>query len=109
MQSPIEVEEEKRVRLDIPAKTFLKIFVAILAAISLAKLYPLLLLVALSAMLAFALAPLVDWMEKKGLRRGLALGGVVFSLIALASAFVFLLLPRLFEQLGVLVQQIGPL
>lgn len=109
MQTPFEIEEAKTTKLDIPALTFLKIFVAIIVAMSLAKLYPLILLVFLSAMLAFALAPLVGWLTAKGLPRGVALGGVVFTLIASACAFVFLLIPRLFAQLGVLVQNIGPL
>lgn len=109
MPESVVLEEKPKVRLDIPALTFLKVFVALLLAFALIKLYPLLLLVALSAMLAFAIAPLVKWMERKGIPRFVALGGVIIVLVGAAAAFVFLLIPQLFSQVSILAQQIGPL
>lgn len=98
-----------RLQLDISALTLLKIFVAMILFGAIIKLYPLILLVTLSAMLAFALSPLVKWMEKKGLRRGYAQLLVVLTLLVLSGLFIFALLPELFSQVSSLAQKIGPL
>jgi predicted PurR-regulated permease PerM len=102
-------EQPPQLKLDIPALTFIKIFVALLIAFALVKLAPLILLVLLSALTAFAISPAIEIMEEKKVPRSLAMGLVIVLLVGSVLLFIFGLLPQLFSQLSVLVDKFGPL
>ena len=95
--------------LHIPAVTFIKIFVALIVAAVIVKLFPLLLIVLLSAFLATALDPVVSWLCRKGLSRGLAYTATVVALVAVVAFFFIGLIPQLFSQISTLGEKIGPL
>lgn len=89
-----------RFELDIPFRTFLKLFVALALAYALIQLVPLLLLMLISALLATTLHPICRWLEKRGLPRWAALAIVCGSLIGFVAASALILVPRIVEQIG---------
>lgn len=107
--STVDQIADSKVSLDIPFLTFLKIFVAIVLAISIVKLYPLLLLIVLAAMLAFALKPVTFWLERKGVPHSVGQALVVIVLVGSVGSFIFFLIPSLFSQVEMVGERIGPL
>ena len=59
-------------------------------------------LVALFA--SFALEPAVAWLAKRGMRRGMATGLILFGLAVLTVAMVALMIPLVVEQLRALIE-----
>ncbi|MBC7387321.1 MAG: AI-2E family transporter [Cryobacterium sp.] len=95
---------ENKVRLDVPATTFLKIAFAALIAVSLVKLAPLLLIVLLSVLVAATLHPVVEWLETKRVPRGVALGMVVFAMIGTLALSVLFIVPEMIDQMKQLAE-----
>lgn len=89
-----------RFELHIPSKTILKVLLWGLLAWSLVKLWPELVYLTLSVLLAVALAPLVDRMGRWGIGRGTSVGLIAAVFCALTALLVTFVLPPLFQQGG---------
>lgn len=92
--------DREAVRLDIPALTFIKVFVAGVLFLAVAKLAPLLLIIALAALLAATLHPVVEWMESKGVPHWAAMSVVVFGILASVILSLLFLIPEIISQIG---------
>jgi predicted PurR-regulated permease PerM len=77
-----------------------------IAALLIGALGPTLLLFAVVFLLAMVLNPLVTGLEKRGLKRGLAVMLVMFSLIGIVAMLLFLVVPPLLEEINRLVQKV---
>jgi predicted PurR-regulated permease PerM len=77
-----------------------------IAALLIRTLGPTLLLFAVVFLLAMVLNPLVTGLEKRGLKRGLAVMLVMFSLIGIVALLLFLVVPPLLEEINKLVQKV---
>lgn len=86
-------------KLDIPAKTFVKIFVALILAAVLIEISPLILLFFLSMLLALALSPIVDWAVSKKVPQWLAQALMALFLVALVGFIVGFLVPQAIGQI----------
>ena len=94
-----------------PVSYWMRVTVGILAVLALARIVlaigDVLVLVLVSAVLALGFQPAVEWLERRGLRRGWAItlgllaGGLVIG------AFLWLVLPDIIQQIGELVRN-GP-
>ena len=65
-----------------------------------------LLLFAIAFLIAMVLNPAVAFLERRGLKRGLAVGLLIIVLLAIFALIVFLVAPPFFEQLQQLIEQI---
>jgi putative permease len=65
-----------------------------------------LLLFAIAFLIAMVLNPAVTLLERRGLKRGLAVGFLIIVLLAILALIVFLIAPPFFEQLQQLIEQI---
>jgi predicted PurR-regulated permease PerM len=89
----------------------LRRFLGLIATLSIATLLigalgPTLLLFAVVFLLAMVLNPLVTGLEKRGLKRGLAVMLVMFSLIGIVALLLYLVVPPLLEEINRLVQKV---
>jgi predicted PurR-regulated permease PerM len=76
-----------------------------ISALLIGALGPTLLLFAVVFLLAMVLNPLVTGLEKRGLKRGLAVMLVMLSLIGIVALLLFLVVPPLLEEINRLVQK----
>lgn len=95
------------VQVRVPVSTILKVLLAAACVWALLKLIPSLILLILSLVLAATLWPLVDRMEGRGLKRGLAVALLSLALLAVVGLFVFLVLPPLVTQSVELANHVG--
>jgi predicted PurR-regulated permease PerM len=86
--------------LHVPSKTILKVLLWGLLAWALVKLWPELVYLTLSVLLAVALAPLVNRMGRWGIGRGTSVGLIAVALCAVTALLVTFVLPPLFQQGG---------
>jgi len=92
-------------RVEVPAKTMiLAVAVAAGAWVAL-RLVPVLLVVVVALFLVGTLGPAVEWLEKKGVRRGLGIGIAFGSMLIAVVGILALTIPALVEQLNSLVAQ----
>jgi len=84
----------------IPTKTILKVLGWIFLATVAVKLWPELVYLSLSLLLAVALAPLVNRMTRVGLGRGMSVSLVALFMLAIAAVVVAFVLPPLVRQGG---------
>src|SRR5438105_8588241 len=92
------------VRFEIAPRTIGWILAAIAGAWLLRELWVIGLLVVVALVFAGTLNPLVEWMEKRGLKRTLSLVLLFVGSIMVASLLIFLTVPPLAEQLVRIVQ-----
>src|SRR3954465_11771162 len=97
MKSP--QEDTSVVRFEIAPRTIGLILAALAGVWLLRELWVIVLLVVVALVFAGTFNPLVEWMERRGLRRTLALILLFFASIVVALVFVFLTVPPLVEQL----------
>lgn len=86
--------------LHIPSKTILKVLLWGLVASMVVKLWPELVYLSLSLLLAVALGPVVTRLDRLGLSRGAAVTLIAFLLLACAALVVAFVLPPLVQQGG---------
>lgn len=86
--------------LHIPTKTILKVLLWLLVASAVVKLWPELVYLSLSLLLAIALAPLVNRMGRLGLSRAVSVSLIALGLLGVAVLLVAVVLPPLFHQGG---------
>jgi predicted PurR-regulated permease PerM len=94
-----ETARPRTVRLAIPARTgvaLVGIGVGVVVALwVLAKVWQVFLILTAALILAGTLSPVVDWLEKHGAKRGIALLTVLLLLIFLLIGFGFLVIPTM--------------
>ena len=56
---------------------------------------------------AYALTPVVKWLEKKGVRRWLAVLGVIIVILVIIIGLLVLILPMLYDQVSLLVDMVA--
>lgn len=85
-------------RLEISAKSILILAALLIVLWLMTQVWSVLLLVAVSIMLAAALFPAVEWMVRHGVRRGLAVAVVSILLLATMALIGFVLVPTVVNQ-----------
>ena len=103
--APAPVENparDPRVELHIPFTTILKVLLTATLVWAVIRLVPELLLLLFALLLAMALSPVVEWFERRGLSRPLAVFAVATLLAVLAVGFLLFVVPPLASQLGAL-------
>jgi predicted PurR-regulated permease PerM len=89
----------RTVRVAIPGRTALALVgvgVGIVVALwALAKVWPILLILIIALILAGTLSPVVDWLERHGAKRGVALFTVLIMLLFAVVGFGFLVIPAM--------------
>jgi predicted PurR-regulated permease PerM len=104
MQNP-RPESKRLVRFELAPSTLITL-VAILAGLWLLfKLLPVLLVLIAAFFMVGTLNPTVHWLEKKGIKRGLAIGMVFGTLLVLALVTAILSVPALMVQASTLLEQ----
>jgi putative heme transporter len=86
--------------LHVPSKTILKLLGWLLLAWVIVKLWPELVYLSLSLLLAIALGPVVNRLNRLGLGRGAAVGLIAMCVLAICALFVAFVFPPLVEQGG---------
>ncbi len=102
-RSVIPDETRSSVELRVPVSTILKVLIAAALVWALLELGSAILLFLIATLLALALAPAIEALEKRGLKRGVAVMLVAGLFVACGAAVVWLVLPELFAQLSTLV------
>src|ERR1700704_54177 len=97
-------EDKTVVRFEIAPRTIGWILATVAGVWLLRELWVIGLLVVVSLVFAGTFNPLVEWMEKRGLKRTLALIVLFFGSIVVASLLIFLTVPPLVEQLAQIVR-----
>ena len=111
-QSPSEEREPTLVKVQLPSWRWIFMLLGSIAAVGLASLVflaffrqvkDLLIWIVVALFASFALEPAVDWLAKRGWRRGVATGVILFSLAVLAVVMVALMIPLVVTQLRELI------
>lgn len=92
-------EPPRRVRISIPFATIAKLLVAALCVWVVLKLWLLFLVFLVAVLIAVTLHPVVAWLQRRGLSRGVAVAVMGVTLLALILAFAIFVLPPLVAQL----------
>jgi predicted PurR-regulated permease PerM len=95
-----------RLELHIPLSTILRILLTALAVFCLIRLWPEIVFLLLSLILAVALEPMVSWAERRRVPRGTAVWILALGLVTTAGAVVMLAAPPLVRQFAGLVDQL---
>jgi predicted PurR-regulated permease PerM len=97
----------ERVLLDVPWLTILKILTAAALVWIWLQVWPIVMVVLVSLVLAVTLEPIVEWLERRRLKRGLAVVVVGAVPLAIFGAFLFAAVPPLTEQTKLLVGRLA--
>lgn len=89
----------QRFELEVPSLTIVKLLIAALAVWALLKLWPELIFLSISVILAIALEPTVRWLGRHRLGRGAAVALITALGLALIAALVWLVVPPMASQL----------
>lgn len=89
-----------QLELHVPSKTILKVLAWLLLTWVVVKLWPELVYLSLSLLLAIAMSPLVNRMNRLGMGRGLAVGLIALGILSVCALFVAFVFPPLVEQGG---------
>lgn len=85
--------------LRIPFATLLKIALALLLAVCVVKLWPIVIMVVIATLVAVMLDPLVRWLEAHRVRRGVGIALVAIALFGLLFVFLGVVVPAMSRQL----------
>lgn len=89
-----------RFELYVPTRTILRCLMWAVLAVIAVKLWPELIYLSISVLLAVALTPVVNRMTSLGLARGASVSLIALTLLALAALFVAFVFPPLVQQAG---------
>lgn len=92
-------EPPRRVKIVIPFATIARLLVAALVVWVVLKLWLLFLVLLVAVLIAVTLHPVVAWLQRRGLSRGLAVAVVGVALLGLILSFAVFVLPPLVAQL----------
>src|SRR5437868_6257014 len=99
-----EDTETSVVELRVPVSTILKVLLTALIVWAVLKLIPEFLFFLLALLLAISIAPLVSRLERRGVKRGMAVVIVAVLTVLTALVFLFLVGPPLVSQLMALFE-----
>lgn len=94
------MSKNQPVKVTITSMTILKVIAVLLVLMFVYAIRDIIVLLLLSMVLAAALDPWVDWLQKKGLPRGVGIAAIYLSLISIFSLAVILIIPPVLEQAG---------
>jgi predicted PurR-regulated permease PerM len=97
-------KEKTVVRLELAPRTIGWILAALAGAWLLHQLWVILLLVVVALVFAGTFNPIVEWMERRGLKRTLSLALLLLGSLVVAALLLFLTVPPLAEQLAQIVR-----
>lgn len=97
------MSERSRVELHIPTSTILKILLTVFLSWVIVRLWPELIFLALSVLLAVALEPLVAWLSAHGVSRGVSVAVLAILLLTAVGVLIGFVLPPLIAQMGDLI------
>jgi predicted PurR-regulated permease PerM len=97
----------RQVRLEIPWRTFLKIFAAFALGWCLLRLIPIVLMMFVAVIMAVALEPLVEWLERRRLGRAAAAILVGAAIVLIVGGFFWLTWSSLAEQWDRVATEVG--
>jgi predicted PurR-regulated permease PerM len=101
------VSEPSPLDLRVPFLTLLKIALFILLVVCTIRLWPYLLLFLISVLIAVALEPVVAFLQRHRVRRGLAVGAIATLIVALLGVFFVLLLPQIGSEMSDVGRDLG--
>lgn len=93
-------------KLEVPFATLVKIALFALLCVVIIKVWPVILMIILAALIAVMLDPAVQWMTKHRIRRGIALTIVGFVMFGLLFAFLFVVVPTTVSEMRDLGKQL---
>jgi predicted PurR-regulated permease PerM len=94
------------IRIDVGPRTVLWTLVTIATAWLFVQLWPVLILLAVALMLVGTLRPIMNALERRGLRRGLALLVMFVAAAVVVGLLLFVTVPPLLDQLGSMLEQV---
>jgi predicted PurR-regulated permease PerM len=112
MIEPPRAERRTRrvdIHVHLPTATLLKVLAAALIAWSVLRLWPEVVFLTISLLLAVALEPLVTWMSERGVSRGVAVMMLAAILLSIIGVVVGVVFPPLAQQIADLVSNFSGL
>ncbi|HEX9493365.1 MAG TPA: AI-2E family transporter, partial [Thermoanaerobaculia bacterium] len=97
---------EDDIEVRVPFTTLIKIALAILLAVIIVKLWPVILMLVIATLIAIILDPIVVWLESHRVRRPIAVIAVTVMVFGLLAVFVFALIPMISGQIADLTKQL---
>ena len=85
-------------KLRIPFSTLLKVALAFLLVVIVVKLWPVLIMLFVAALIAAVLTPMADWMESHGTRHSLVITAISLLLLAILVLVFLVLIPAISHQ-----------
>lgn len=104
MQVP--APEQSVVRFEIGPRSIMRVLATVAAVWLLFQLRAVVLLLVVALIFAGTFNPLVEWMERRGLKRIYALTALFVALLVVASTLIVLFLPSFVEQLAQIVRDL---
>jgi predicted PurR-regulated permease PerM len=109
MEKRMATPEKQRVEIRVPTTTILKLLFTALLVWAGLKIWPELMLLFLSVILAIAFEPVVDWLDRHGLSRGLSVAICALIVLGALTAFAVLVLPQTLAQLQEVIRKLPEL
>jgi predicted PurR-regulated permease PerM len=103
---PRAVPRRASVRIDLTPRSAVVALVSVAAVWLLIKIWAILLVILIGLMIVGMVAPIVEWLEHRGLTRGIAIAGVFTAMLLAVVGFGALTVPRLVAQLAALVDNL---
>ncbi len=101
----VTAQEQAVVRFEIAPRSIALIFATILGVWLAWRLWVVVLVLIVALILAGTFNPLIEWMERRGIRRTYALILLFVALLVASAGLLFLTVPSLIEQLTKMVQE----
>jgi predicted PurR-regulated permease PerM len=94
----------RTLRIELSFRSVLAVVAVAISLWLLTRLWQIVLVVVIALVLAGSLSPVVDWLEHRHVRRGIALGLVLLLLVLVVVGLAFLVVPALVSQIESLVK-----
>src|SRR3954447_9141664 len=104
--SPPEVQ---RTDIHVPTRTILKLLLTAFIVWAGLRLWPELVLLFLSVILAIAIEPVVDWLDRHGLSRGVSVAICAIVVLTSLVLFAIFIIPQTVEQLHEVIRKLPQL
>lgn len=105
----MSTQEPQRTEIVVPTTTILKLVAAAAIIWGGLQVWPELLLLYLSMILAIAIEPIVEWLDRHGLSRGIAVAVCALFVLGAMTLFVVLVLPHTVAQLHEVIRKLPQL
>jgi predicted PurR-regulated permease PerM len=86
-------------KFEISFLTLLKIALFVLLCVVVIKIWPIIIMIVVASLIAVMLDPLIEWLVRHGLRRGVGIGIVTIVLFGLLTVFLFVVVPITVSQM----------